>query len=203
MKKNIIVIIVGVIFTILTLLGMFSYFGQKFNVQLIITPTDTYDVKIGQTKYTMTGVTEISLTSGTHEIEITGKNYLPYKSTINVGRNNSNTIKVDMSGNRKFPASISDIKGINTNLSSRYKVILQKTFQNDTWVLMIIQNKIDPNDKLLLMANKQNNIWVLALGPGAVFTQDQVNKLPQDARNDVLFFSESNYGEPDESEHND
>lgn len=203
MKKNIIVIVALVLISALAILGLFLYINQKFNVQLEVTPTDTYDIKIGQTKYSVTGVSEIYLTSGTHNIEVSGKDYILYKSTIIVERNNSNNIKIDMSKYRKYPAELSSIKGVNNNFASKFKVIYQKTFQDDAWVLMIIQNKSNPDDKLLLMANKQNDNWVLTLGPAAVFTQEQVNNLPQDARNDVLFFSESNYGEPNEDLLND
>lgn len=194
MKKNI-VIIIALIFIILTLLTIVHYyFNQKFDVVLNIKPAGTYSVLVEGKTHSVTNESKIQLVAGKHNISVSGEDFSTFQSDIEVQRNNSNQINIDMMANKITP-SLNNIHNLPQAIIDNYIVKFKKTYQKNSWLVMILQNKKNINDKLMLVANKQDNKWVLVLGPGTIFSDAQMKTIPQSLHNDVGTFSDSYEGD--------
>ncbi len=189
--------IIAFIVIVISLVLLSNYLSQTYITELIISPEDSFKVKINDKTTIVKGKTIFELKPGRTKVEIENEQYDKYSAFYNIERNDKNTIVVDMNKFRPSIKNLGEIKNIEEPYSSE-NIIQNVEYLNSNgyWAVIVAKNK--SNSKFSIFAAKrENNEWVLKNEP--IFRPSEINEgvknLPSNVSNFFINDSINYFGE--------
>jgi hypothetical protein len=180
-RRNLIFIIVAAV--LLAGIGLTAaYLNQKgtLQVNLKVPDTEGLQIKLNDKAQPVTAKLQPSylLRKGNYHMVVTKPGYTEFATDLDLENGQTTTVNVTMKRTAAAPTT-----GLPTNITSDLRVsgmAMQKVtyFYDKSWAFAEIQTDDGNTGLIVARYDDPSSTWKLAEGPGTIFTEDTLSRLP-------------------------